>query len=122
MIQARSKLEVFDNSGAKKVRCIRSYRNKKQKIHIGDIILTSVIRIRTKLKKPVKKGEMYKGILLTKKQPFLRNDGSILKFNKNITVLLKNKDKLLGTRIFGIAPKELRIYYPKFVNLVKFAV
>lgn len=121
MIQTRSKLVIFDNSGARIVRCIKSYRSKK-KIKIGDLILSSVIKIRSKLKKNIKKGEIYKGILLNKKEPFIRKDGTKVKFNQNIIVLLKNKDKLLGTRVFGLVPKEIRYLYPKLVNLFKFTI
>jgi len=118
MIQVGTYLNVADNSGARSVACIKVLKGYKQRYAVlGDLILVSVKSIRTKrrLSSKVKKGELFKALIIKTK---LSNNfffGDSLKFSENSVVLLNKNNKNLGTRIFGSIPKILR--YTKFLRL-----
>ena len=107
MIKEYTKLNVADNTGAKKVMCIRILGGSKRKSgSIGDIIVVSV-----KSAIPgatVKKGEVSKAVIVRTKKEINRNDGSHIRFDENAAVLITDQMEPKGTRIFGPVARELR--------------
>jgi large subunit ribosomal protein L14 len=117
MIQMLTVLEVADNSGAKKVRCIGVLdRSGKKSAEIGDIITCNV---RESIPAgAVKKGDVVKAVVVRTKTPIRRKDGSYLKFDRNAVVVLDNQKNPRGTRIFGPVARELRDkQFTKIVSL-----
>ena len=111
MIQTQTLLKIIDNSGAKSVQCIKTIGGFKRKYaYIGDTVITTVKKIRSKnkIKSKVKKGEVFSAIVIRTKFKQLRKDGSFLFFNENTCVLTDKQQKPIATRIFGPIPKELR--------------
>lgn len=111
MIQTNTYLNVIDNSGAKNVSCIKvSPGYKKRYATIGDIITVSVKNLRSKRRSTskVKKGEVLKALVVRVNSKLTDFSGKTLKFFENSVVLLNNKNRLIGTRIFGILPKQFR--------------
>ncbi len=117
MIQVQTILSVADNSGAKRVRCIRVLGGTGRKIaHSGDIIIASVQEAIPNAK--VKKGEVVRALVVRTKSSMGRNDGSYLKFDENAVVLIDTKGEPIGTRVFGPVPRELRGKgYMKIISL-----
>jgi large subunit ribosomal protein L14 len=107
MIQEETNLSVADNSGAKKIRCIRVLGGHgKQYASIGDLI---VITVKSAIPNaPVKKGKVYKAVVVRTKKEVRRKDGSYIRFDDNAAVLLNEKGEPRGTRIFGPVARELR--------------
>lgn len=105
MIQDRTILTATDNSGAKKVRCIKVYKKGRQ-ANINDVILVSVQTLKPHAK--LKKGSMHKALVVRTKKEFHRQDGSLCSFADNAVVLLSDSGKPLGTRVFGPVTAELR--------------
>lgn len=107
MIQMRTRLDVADNSGAKKVSCIKVIgRSNKKYAEIGDIITASV-----KEASPdgvVKKGEVVRAVVVRTKFPIKRSDGTWIKFDSNAVVLIDKQGNPRGTRVFGPVARELR--------------
>lgn len=118
MIQEYSKLNVADNTGAKKVMCIRILGGTKRKYaRVGDIIVVSV-----KSAIPggaVKKGEMSKAVVVRTKKEIGRKDGSYIRFDENAAVLINEQKEPKGTRIFGPVARELREH--QFMKIVSLA-
>lgn len=111
MIQAQTILETADNSGAKTVKCIKVLGGfKKKTAKQGDIIIVSVQKLRHKSKKTskVKKGEIYKALIIRTKVVNLENTGMSLTFQDNAVVLINKQGNPVGTRIFGPFPKLLK--------------
>ena len=107
MIQVQTELFVADNTGAKKIECIKVLGGSKRRYaSIGDMIVVSVKEAIPRGK--VKKGSVYKAVIVRTKQGILRNDGSKVKFDNNAAVLTDEKGEPLGTRIFGPVTRELR--------------
>tara|TARA_B100001093_G_C26432217_1_gene844506 strand:- start:43 stop:411 length:369 start_codon:yes stop_codon:yes gene_type:complete len=107
MIQSESNLLVADNSGAKRIMCIKVIGGSKRRYaRIGDIIIVSVKDAIPRSK--VKKGEVQRAIIVRTKKPFIREDGSSIKFDTNAAVLLDKQNEPIGTRIFGPVTRELR--------------
>ena len=108
MIQQETNLEVADNTGAKKVRCIKVLRGSRRRYaSIGDIIVCAVKESIPKAS--VKKGEVVKAVIVRTSKPIKRADGSYLKFHTNSCVILDDKlENPRGTRIFGPVARELR--------------
>lgn len=108
MIQQESDLEVADNTGAKRVRCIKVLRGSKRRYAgIGDIIVCSVKESMPKA--TVKKGDVVKAVIVRTKKAIRRADGSYLRFYLNSCVILDDKlENPKGTRIFGPVARELR--------------
>uniref|UniRef100_A0A0E0BRF7 50S ribosomal protein L14, chloroplastic n=1 Tax=Oryza glumipatula TaxID=40148 RepID=A0A0E0BRF7_9ORYZ len=104
-IQMRTNLKVVDNSGAKRVMCIQSLRGKKG-ARLGDTIIGSVKEAQPRGK--VKKGDVVYGVVVRAAMKRGRNDGSEIQFDDNAIVLVNNKGELIGTRVFGPVPHELR--------------
>ena len=108
MIQQESQLEVADNTGAKRVKCIKVLRvSKRRYAGGGDLIVCSVQE--TKPKSMVKKGDVVRAVIVRKKKHIKRADGSYLRFYVNSCVILDEKlENPRGTRIFGPVARELR--------------
>jgi large subunit ribosomal protein L14 len=108
MIQQESQLEVADNTGAKRVKCIKVLRGSKRRYAgVGDLIVCSVQE--TQPKSMVKKGDVVRAVIVRTKRHIKRADGSFLKFYVNSCVILDDKlENPRGTRIFGPVARELR--------------
>ena len=117
MIQMQSTLEVADNSGARRVQCIKVLGGSKRKYaSLGDVIVVSVKEATPNGK--VKKGEVAKAVVVRTAKEVRRNDGSYIRFDTNAAVLLDDKNEPVGTRIFGPVARELRArQYMKIVAL-----
>ena len=107
MIYVGTKLQVSDNSGAKKVECIKVL-NKRQSAFIGDIIIVSIKSTTPKQKTKAEKGGIYKALVVETQNGVLRKDGSSVKFGRNSVVLLTAQGIPLGSRILGLVTYELR--------------
>jgi len=117
MIQAETVLGVADNSGARKVLCIKVLGgSRKRYAQIGDVIKVTVKDAIPRGK--VKKGEVYNALVVRTKSGVRRPDGSLIRFDGNAAVLLDNKREPIGTRVFGPVTRELRaINYLKIISL-----
>ena len=117
MIQAETVLGVADNSGARKVLCIKVLGgSKKRYAQIGDIIKVTVKDAIPRGK--VTKGDVYNALVVRTKKGVRRPDGSLIRFDGNAAVLLDNKREPIGTRVFGPVTRELRaINYLKIISL-----
>jgi len=118
MIQVESLLEVADNSGAKKVLCIKVLGGSKRKYaSVGDIIKVSVKEAIPNSK--VKKGTVMEAVIVRVAKEIRRNDGSYIRFDNNAAVLVDNQKEPIGTRIFGPVARELRA--KRFMRIVSLA-
>lgn len=118
MIQMESVLDVADNSGAKRVRCVKVLGGSKRKYAgIGDIIVVSVRDAAPNGK--VKKGQVARAVIVRTKKEIRRRDGSYIRFDTNSAVLLNKDNEPVGTRIFGPVARELRAR--KFMKIVSLA-
>lgn len=117
MIQEYTILNVADNTGAKKVRCIRVLGGTRKKYgFVGDIIVVSVRAAMAG--GTVKKGEISKAVIVRTKKEISRDDGSFIRFDENAAVLINDAQEPRGTRIFGPVARELREkQYMKIVSL-----
>ncbi|HLC42200.1 MAG TPA: 50S ribosomal protein L14 [Methylomirabilota bacterium] len=107
MIQPRSMLEVADNSGAKKVQCIRVMgSSNKRYATLGDTIVVAVKEAAPE--GTVKKGEVARAVVVRTVKEVRRRDGSYIRFDRNAAVLLNPQNNPIGTRIFGPVARELR--------------
>jgi len=118
MIQMRTVLDVADNSGARKVQCIKVLGGSKRKYaSIGDIIVVSVKEAIPNAK--VKKGEVTKAVVVRTAKEIGRADGTYIRFDSNSAVLIDNQKEPIGTRIFGPVARELRA--KKFLKIISLA-
>ena len=118
MVQMQTTLDVADNSGAKKLMCIKVLGGSKRKYaSVGDIIVVSVKEAIPNAK--VKKGEVAKAVIVRTKKPISRSDGSYIRFDENSAVLITKDNEPLGTRIFGPVARELRA--KKFMKIISLA-
>ena len=118
MIQMQSMLTAADNSGARRVMCIKVLGGSKRRYaRIGDIIKVTVKDAIPRGK--VKKGEIYDAVVVRTKSGVRRNDGSLIRFDGNAAVLLNPKMEPIGTRIFGPVTRELRT--ERFMKIVSLA-
>ena len=117
MIQMQSILDAADNSGAKKIQCIKVLGGSHiRTAGVGDIIVVSVKEAMPKGK--VQKGKVYKAVIVRTRKDIRRADGSIVRFDTNAAVLVDTKGEPLGTRIFGPVARELRARnFMKIVSL-----
>ncbi len=107
MIQMQSNLEVADNSGARRVQCIKVLGGSGRMIAgVGDVIVVSVKEAIPRGK--VKKGDVYRAVIVRTAKEVRRPDGSAIRFDKNAAVLLNKQNEPIGTRIFGPVTRELR--------------
>ncbi len=118
MIQENSRLNVADNTGAKKVACIRVLGGSKKKYAgIGDIIIVSVKQALPN--GAVKKGDKSKAVIVRTTKESRRKDGSYIRFDENAAVLINDAGEPKGTRIFGPVARELR--EKQFMKIVSLA-
>ena len=118
MIQMQSNLFVADNSGARRIQCIKVRGGSKRRFaSIGDIIVVSIKDAIPRAK--VKKGEVFKAVIVRTSKEFTRNDGSTIRFDKNAAVLLDKQEEPIATRIFGPVTRELRT--KKFMKIISLA-
>lgn len=116
MICMQTMLLIADNSGAKRVMCIKVLGGTKRRFAgIGDIIKVSVKEAAPRTK--VKKGVIYDALIVRTKYGVRRPDGTVLKFDNNSVVLLNDQAQMIGTRVFGTVTRELRVKFPKVVSL-----
>ena len=118
MIQMESVLDVADNSGAKRVRCVKVLGGSKRKYaSVGDIIVVTVKDAAPNGK--VKKGQVTRAVIVRTKREIRRRDGSYIRFDKNSAVLIDGDNEPIGTRIFGPVARELRA--KRFMRIVSLA-
>ena len=116
MIQTQTKLDVADNSGARRVMCIKVLGGSKRRYaRVGDIIKVSVKEAIPRGK--VKKGDGMSAVVVRTRQAVRRKDGSAIRFDGNAAVLINNQQQPIGTRIFGPVTRELREKFMKIVSL-----
>lgn len=119
MIQTQSIIDVADNSGARKVMCIKVLGGSKRRYaNIGDVIKVSVKEAIPKGK--VKKGDVMFAVIVRTRKGVRRDDGSLIRFDGNAVVLLNNQKQPIGTRIFGPVTRELRS--GNFMKIVSLAL
>ncbi len=107
MIQAESLLDVADNSGARRVSCIKVLGGSRRRYaSIGDIVVLSVKRAIPNT--PIKRGDIVRGVVVRTKKGVRRPDGSYVRFDRNAVVILNEDRSPRGTRVFGAVPRELR--------------
>ena len=118
MIQTQSFLEVADNSGARRVMCIKVLGGSKRRYaRVGDLIKVTVKEAIPRGK--VKKGQVMNAVVVRTRKGVRRPDGSLIKFDDNAAVLLNNQEAPIGTRIFGPVTRELR--GEKFMKIISLA-
>ncbi|MGB3722089.1 MAG: 50S ribosomal protein L14 [Pacificimonas sp.] len=107
MIQMQSNLEVADNSGAKRVQCIKVLGGSKRRFAgVGDTIVVSVKEAQPRGR--VKKGDVHRAVVVRTAKDIRRSDGTVIRFDSNAAVLINTNKEPLGTRIFGPVTRELR--------------
>ena len=118
MIHPETDLDVADNSGAKRVRCIKVLGGSKRKTaSVGDVIVVSIKDAIPRGK--VKKGDVHQAVIVRTSFPVRRDDGSAIRFDRNAAVLLNKQKEPIGTRIFGPVTRELR--GRKFMKIISLA-
>lgn len=123
MIQTQSELDVADNSGARRVECIKVLGGSKRRYAgVGDIIVVTVKDAIPRGK--VKKGDVLKAVVVRTRKGVRRVDGSLIRFDGNAVVLLSNQFQPIGTRIFGPVTRELRtrgLHGDAFMKIISLA-
>ena len=118
MIQMQTNLDVADNSGARRVQCIKVLGGSKRKTAtIGDVIIVSVKEAIPRGR--VKKGDVHRAVIVRTAKEIHRNDGSAIRFDRNAAVLINPQGEPVGTRIFGPVTRELRA--KRFMKIVSLA-
>jgi large subunit ribosomal protein L14 len=118
MIQQETVLEVADNSGARKVACIRVLGGSRRRYaSVGDLIVVSIRDAIPNAR--VKKGDVRRAVVVRTARAISRSDGSYIKFDDNAAVILDNQKEPIGTRIFGPVARELRAR--KFMKIISLA-
>ena len=107
MIQMQSNLDVADNSGAKRVQCIKVLGGSKRRpAGVGDVIVVSIKEAQPRTK--VKKGDVHRAVIVRTRKDVRRPDGTVIRFDTNAAVLVNKNEEPIGTRIFGPVVRELR--------------
>jgi len=118
MIQMQTVLDAADNSGARRIQCIKVLGGSKRRYAaVGDVIKVSVKDAIPRGK--VKKGEIYNAVVVRTRKGVRRSDGSLIRFDGNAAVLLNARLEPIGTRIFGPVPRELRTN--RFMKIISLA-
>jgi large subunit ribosomal protein L14 len=118
MIQMQTSLDVADNSGARRVQCIKVLGGAKRRYaHVGDIIVVSVKEAIPRGR--VKKGDVRKAVVVRTAKEVRREDGSSIRFDRNAAVIINNNMEPIGTRIFGPVVRELRA--KNFMKIISLA-
>ena len=119
MIQVQSVIDVADNSGARRVMCIKVLGGSKRRYaNIGDVIKASIKEAIPRGK--VKKGDVINAVVVRTRKGVRRDDGSVIRFDSNAVVLLNNQLQPIGTRVFGPVTRELRT--DNFMKIVSLAL
>ena len=115
MIQMQTQLEVADNSGARRVQCIKVLGGSKRKTAgVGDVVVVSVKEAIPRGR--VKKGDLHRAVIVRTAKEIRRDDGSSIRFDSNAAVLISKQGEPIGTRIFGPVTRELRAR--KFMKII----
>ena len=118
MIQMQTNLDVADNSGARRVQCIKVLGGSKRRTAgVGDVIVVSIKEALPGTK--VKKGDTARAVVVRTSREYQRSDGSYIKFDTNSAVLINKEKEPIGTRIFGPVARELRA--KKFMKIISLA-
>jgi len=118
MIQMQSNLEVADNSGARRVQCIKVLGGTNRRTAgVGDVIVVSVKEAIPRGR--VKKGDVLRAVIVRTAKDIRRDDGTVIRFDRNAAVLINKQGEPIGTRIFGPVTRELRA--KKFMKIVSLA-
>jgi large subunit ribosomal protein L14 len=118
MVQTTTTLDVADNSGAKKIMCIRVLGGTRRKYaSVGDVIVVSIKEAIPNAK--VKKGDVARAVIVRTKKEVSRQDGSYIRFDANSAVLVDKDNEPIGTRIFGPVARELRA--KRFMKIISLA-
>ena len=118
MIQMQTNLDVADNSGARRVQCIKVLGgSKRMTASVGDVIVVSVKDAIPRGK--VKKGDIHRAVIVRTSKEIRRPDGTAIRFDRNAAVLLSPQGEPIGTRIFGPVTRELRA--KKFMKIISLA-
>ena len=118
MIQMQTNLDVADNSGARRVMCIKVLGGSKRKYaSVGDVIVVSIKEAIPRGR--VKKGDVMKAVVVRTAKDIRRADGSVIRFDGNAAVLINNQSEPIGTRIFGPVARELRA--KRFMKIISLA-
>ena len=118
MIQMQTNLDVADNSGARRVQCIKVLGGSKRKYaSVGDVIVVSIKEAIPRGR--VKKGDVRKAVVVRTSKEVRRDDGSAIRFDSNAAVILNNSGEPIGTRIFGPVVRELRA--KNFMKIISLA-
>jgi large subunit ribosomal protein L14 len=118
MIQMQTQLDVADNSGARRVQCIKVLGgSKRMSAGVGDVIVVSVKEAITRGK--VKKGDVHRAVIVRTAKEIRRRDGTTIRFDSNAAVLINKQHEPIGTRIFGPVTRELRA--KQFMKIVSLA-
>ena len=118
MIQMQTNLDVADNSGARRVMCIKVIGGSKRRYAtIGDVIIVSIKDAIPRGR--VKKGDVHRAVVVRTAAPIRRGDGSLIRFDNNAAVLINKQGEPIGTRIFGPVTRELR--GKKFMKIISLA-
>ena len=118
MIQMQTNLDVADNSGARRVMCIKVLGGSKRKYAtVGDVIVVSVKEAIPRGR--VKKGDVHQAVIVRTAKGVRRPDGSLIRFDRNAAVLINKQGEPIGTRIFGPVTRELRA--KKFMKIISLA-
>jgi large subunit ribosomal protein L14 len=118
MIQSETNLEVADNSGARRVQCIRVLGGSRRRwASVGDVIVVAVKEAIPRGK--VKKGDVHRAVIVRTAKEIHRQDGSAIRFDRNAAVLINNQGEPIGTRIFGPVTRELRAR--RFMKIISLA-
>ena len=118
MIQMQSQLDVADNSGARRVQCIKVLGGSKRKsAGVGDVIVVSVKEAIPRGR--VKKGDIHEAVIVRTAKEISRADGSTIRFDRNAAVLINKQREPIGTRIFGPVTRELRA--KQFMKIISLA-
>ncbi|CCQ74596.1 50S ribosomal protein L14 [Magnetospira sp. QH-2] len=117
MIQMQTNLEVADNSGARRVQCIKVLGGAKRRFAgVGDVIVVSVKEAIPRGR--VKKGDIHRAVIVRTAKDIRRADGTVIRFDRNAAVLVNKSGEPIGTRIFGPVTRELRAkQYMKIISL-----
>lgn len=116
MIRVETMLNVADNSGARRIQCIKVLGGSRRRYAgVGDVIVASVKEANPR--GAVKKGEVVRAVIVRTAKEFGRPDGSYIKFDKNAAVIIDNQNQPRGTRIFGPVARELRRSFAKIISL-----
>ncbi len=118
MIQMQTQLDVADNSGARRVQCIKVLGGSKRKsAGVGDVIVVSIKEAMPRGR--VKKGDIHRAVIVRTSKEIRRDDGTAIRFDKNAAVLISKQGEPIGTRIFGPVTRELRA--KKFMKIISLA-